>query len=78
MYLTTLDLVALVIALGTAITLIATTAIANAKLTKNRDYWFYKYKIEEGERSGFASVEETEAYFKSIGIGRDWYDADGN
>ena len=34
---TTLDLVAVVIALGTAIALIATTAIANAKLTKSRD-----------------------------------------
>ena len=75
---TTLDLVALVIALGTAIALIATTAIANAKLTKQRDYWFYKYKIEEAERSGFASVEETEAYFKSVGIDLRLGNADGN
>ena len=48
---TTLDLVALVIALGTAIALIATTAIANARLTRSRDdyrraYHNYKFATE--------------------------------
>lgn len=45
---TTLDLVAVVIALGTAIALIATTAIANARLTRSRNDYrraYYNYKF---------------------------------
>lgn len=38
------DLVAIVIALGTAITLIITTALANHRLDKSRKYWHSQYE----------------------------------
>ena len=36
---TTLDMVAVIIALGVSLTLIITTAIQNARLTRSRDEW---------------------------------------
>lgn len=41
--LTSLDVLAVIIALTASITLVVTTAIANAKLTESRDYWRYQY-----------------------------------
>lgn len=41
--LTSLDVLAVIIALTATITLVVTTAIANAKLTESRDYWRYQY-----------------------------------
>ena len=48
MYLATTDLIAVVIALSTSITLIITTALANARITKSRNEWrkaYYNYKF---------------------------------
>lgn len=39
MYLESGDLIAVVIALGTSIALMITSAVANARLTRQRDYW---------------------------------------
>ena len=39
MYLSDLDVIGLSIALITSVSLIITSATANAKLTRNRDYW---------------------------------------
>lgn len=39
MYLQPLDIVAITIALVAAVALIITSACANARLTKSRDYW---------------------------------------
>ena len=41
MSISSLDVLAVIIALTSA--LIITTAIANAKLTESRDYWRYQY-----------------------------------
>lgn len=50
MYLTILDLVAIMIALGVSVTLVITTAIQNARITRygtemkvSRDYWRNAY-----------------------------------
>lgn len=43
MSISSLDVLAVIIALTSALTLIITTAIANAKLTESRDYWRYQY-----------------------------------
>ena len=43
MYLTTLDLLAVMIALGTSVTLVITSAIQNARLTKSRNDWRQSY-----------------------------------
>lgn len=50
MYLTILDLVAIMIALGVSVTLVITTAIQNARITRysteltvSRDYWRKAY-----------------------------------
>ena len=43
MYLTTLDLIAVMIALLVSVILVITTAIANYRLTESRDYWRYQY-----------------------------------
>ena len=39
MYLESGDLIALIIALGCSIAVVITSAVANARLTKSRDYW---------------------------------------
>lgn len=39
MYLTSWDLAGIILALVVSLTLVITTAIANARLTKNRNYW---------------------------------------
>lgn len=39
MYLESGDLIAVVIALGTSIALMITSAVANARLTRQRNYW---------------------------------------
>jgi hypothetical protein len=41
--LTSLDVLAVIIALTATLTLVVTTAIANARLTESRDYWRYQY-----------------------------------
>ena len=43
MYLTTGDLLAVMIALVVSVTLVITTALANAKLTVSRDEWRKAY-----------------------------------
>lgn len=43
MYITTGDMLAVIIALGISLTLIITTAVANARLTASRDYWRKAY-----------------------------------
>lgn len=43
MYLSVLDLVAVMIALGVSVTLVITTALANARLTRSRDDWRQSY-----------------------------------
>jgi hypothetical protein len=43
MYLTTLDMLAVMIALVVSVTLVITTAIANARLTRSRDNWRQSY-----------------------------------
>ena len=43
MYLTATDLIALFIALVSSVTLVITTAIANARLTRSRDEWRKDY-----------------------------------
>jgi hypothetical protein len=48
MYLSTLDLLAVMIALVVSVTLVITTAIANARITIDRDYWrkaYHNYKF---------------------------------
>jgi biopolymer transport protein ExbB/TolQ len=47
MYLTTLDMLAVMIALVVSVTLVITTALANARLTRSRDEWrkaYYDYQ----------------------------------
>jgi hypothetical protein len=47
MYLTTLDILAVIIALVMSITFVITTGIANARLTASRDEWrkaYYDYQ----------------------------------
>jgi hypothetical protein len=43
MYITTLDMLAVMIALVVSTTLVITTAIANARLTASRDEWRQAY-----------------------------------
>jgi hypothetical protein len=48
MYITALDMLAIMIALVVSVTLVVTTAIANARLTTERDYWrkvYHNYKF---------------------------------
>jgi hypothetical protein len=48
MYLTTLDLLAVMIALVVSVTLVITTVVANARITQSRDYWrkaYHNYKF---------------------------------
>ncbi len=48
MYLSTGDMLAVMIALAVSITLVVTTTIANARLTRSRDEWrkaYYNYKF---------------------------------
>jgi hypothetical protein len=50
MYLTTLDMLAVMIALVVSVTLVITTALANARLTRSRDEWreaYYDLKVGE-------------------------------
>jgi hypothetical protein len=47
MYITTMDMLAVMIALVVSITFIITTAIANAKLTISRDEWRQAYYAEK-------------------------------
>jgi len=44
---TALDLLAVCIALGTALALIITSAVQNARLTRQRDYWRTAYHDRE-------------------------------
>lgn len=43
MYLTTLDMLAVMLALVVSVTLVVTTALANARLTRSRDDWRQSY-----------------------------------
>lgn len=43
MYLTTLDLLAVTIALVVSVTLVITSAVANARLTRSRNDWRQSY-----------------------------------
>jgi hypothetical protein len=43
MYLDTGTLVATMIALTTSLTLMITTVLQNARLTKDKEYWYYQY-----------------------------------
>lgn len=43
MYLSTTDVIAVFIALVSSVTLVITTAIANARLTRSRDAWRRDY-----------------------------------
>ena len=43
MYLTTGDMLAVMIALVMSVTLVITTALANARITRNRDEWRKSY-----------------------------------
>ena len=48
MYLQVTDLIAIVIALGVSVTLVITSAVANARLTQSRDYYrkaYFNYKF---------------------------------
>jgi len=48
MYLTAWDLLAVMIALVTSVTLVITTALANARLTQSSNYWrkaYHNYKF---------------------------------
>jgi hypothetical protein len=48
MYLTAWDLLAVMIALVVSVTLVITTALANARLQQSRDYWrkvYHNYKF---------------------------------
>ena len=47
MYLTTLDLLAVMIALVVSVTLVITTAIANHRLDESRRYWRDAYFLAE-------------------------------
>jgi hypothetical protein len=49
MYLTTGDLLAVMIALVVSVTLVITTALANAKLTASRDEWRKAYYAIKGK-----------------------------
>lgn len=42
-YLSTSDVLVVILALAVSITMIVTTTIANAKLTVSRDYWRSEY-----------------------------------
>jgi hypothetical protein len=44
MYLSALDLVAVMIALGVSVTLVITTALHNRQLDESRRYWRYQYQ----------------------------------
>jgi hypothetical protein len=44
MYLTTLDLLAVMIALVVSVTLVITTALRNRQLDESRKYWRYQYQ----------------------------------
>jgi hypothetical protein len=48
MYITTLDMLAVIIALVVSVTLVVTTAIANARLTASRDEWRQAYYTIKG------------------------------
>lgn len=48
MYITTLDMLAVMIALVVSVTLVVTTAIANARLTASRDEWRSAYYAIKG------------------------------
>ena len=48
MYITTLDMLAVMIALVVSVTLVITTAIANARLTASRDEWRQAYYAIKG------------------------------
>jgi hypothetical protein len=43
MYLDTGTLIAIMIALTTSTTLMITTVLQNARLTKDKEYWYYQY-----------------------------------
>jgi len=47
MYLSTMDILATIIALSVSITFVITTAIANARLTASRDEWRQAYYAEK-------------------------------
>jgi hypothetical protein len=47
MYITTLDMLAVIIALVVSITLVVTSAIANARLTESVKYWRDAYFLSE-------------------------------
>jgi len=44
MYLTTLDILAVIIALVVSVTLVVTTALANRRLDESRRYWRRMYQ----------------------------------
>jgi hypothetical protein len=44
MYLTALDLLAVMIALVVSVTLVITTALSNRQLDESRRYWRYQYQ----------------------------------
>ena len=48
MYITTLDMLAVMIALVVSVTLVVTTTIANARLTVSRDEWRQAYYTLKG------------------------------
>lgn len=48
MYITTLDMLAVIIALVVSVTLVVTTALANARITRSRDEWRSAYYTLKG------------------------------
>lgn len=50
MYLSTMDMLAVMLALVVSITFVITTAIANAKLTISRDEWRQAYYAEKASK----------------------------
>ena len=64
MYLTALDLLAVMIALVVSVTLVITSAIQNARLTQSRDYWrktYHNYKF-----ATEAEAMKTPIYWNSV------------
>jgi hypothetical protein len=59
MYLTTLDLLAVIIALVVSVTLVVTTALANRRLDESRRYWRTAYQEARDDYDYLAGNKES-------------------
>lgn len=65
MYLRELDIVAITIALVSLMALVITSAVANARLTRDRDYW-RRWAMYDDETKALILADEGKDYLEGV------------